>query len=82
MAQVVVHLHARAAELAGVRACAVELPEAACAGDVKDEVARRHPALSALLPSCAIATDAEYLGDAARVGDARSLHVIPPVSGG
>ena len=82
MTTVLVHLHARAAEVAGARECRVELPVAACGGDVKDEVARRHPALAALLPSCAIATDEEYLHDEARVGDAAVLHVIPPVSGG
>ena len=82
MTTVLVHLHARAAEMAGERECRVELPVAACGGDVKDEVARRHPALAPLLPSCAIATDAEYLHDEARVGEARVLHVIPPVSGG
>lgn len=82
MPEVLVHLHARAAELAGARRCVIEVAATACAGDVKDEVARRHPALAPLLDSCAIATDAEYMGDDARVGAAAELHVIPPVSGG
>lgn len=82
MPRILIHLHARAAELAGVRECAVDVPEDACAGAVKDEVARVLPAVAALLGNCAIATDAEYVADDAPVGAAASLHVVPPVSGG
>ncbi len=82
MPRILIHLHARAAELAGARECAVDVPGDACAGDVKDALARVLPAVAALLDSCAIATEAEYVADDARVGAAGALHVIPPVSGG
>lgn len=82
MPRIVIHLHARAAEIAGSRECALEVPPDACAGDVKDALARTIPAVAGLLDSCAIATDAEYVADDVRVGAAGALHVIPPVSGG
>ncbi len=82
MPTIAVHLHARVAEIAGVRECVLDVPDGACAGDVKDELARAIPAVAALLDSCAVATDAEYVADDARVGAAGALHVIPPVSGG
>jgi molybdopterin converting factor small subunit len=80
--RILVHLHARAAELAGARECAVELPEGADGRRLKAELARRHPALAGLLESCALATDRDLLGDAAAVADAGPLHLLPPVSGG
>jgi molybdopterin converting factor small subunit len=75
-------LHARAGELAGVSEASVDVSDAASAGSVKLELARAVPSLAALLGSCALATDAEFLADAAPLGDAALLHLIPPVSGG
>jgi molybdopterin converting factor small subunit len=80
--RVTVTLHARAGELAGAREAAVEVTEAASCAEVKRALALRHPTLAHLLSACALATDEEFLGDAAPVGDAASLHLIPPVSGG
>ena len=75
-------MHARAGELAGVAEAAVDVSDAASAGSVKRELARALPSLEGLLGSCALATDAEFLADAAPLGDAALLHLIPPVSGG
>ena len=75
-------LHARAGELAGMTEASVDVSDAASAGSVKRELARALPSLAALMASCALATDAEFLADAAPLGDAARLHLIPPVSGG
>jgi len=80
--QVIVRLHAQAADLAGRRESRAELAEASTCGDVKRALARLHPALEALVPSCALATDREYLADGTPVEDGAVLHLVPPVSGG
>lgn len=77
-----VELHARAADLAGAREAELDLAPEATAADLKEELARSHPALEGLLRSCAVATDREYLADGAALGGAERYHLIPPVSGG
>jgi len=77
-----VSLHAGAAGLAGTQCVQLRLPASATAGDAKGALAALHPALAQLLPSCVIATDSEYLRDAAPLGGVGRLHLIPPVSGG
>ena len=80
--QVLVKLYARASELAGLAETAVPVAGDASAAAVKRALARQHPALGALLASCVLATDAEFLSDEAAVGGATALHLVPPVSGG
>lgn len=80
--RVTVRLHAQAADLAGAREARPELDAAATCRDVKRALARLHPGLAPLVPSCALATDAEYLPDGAAVDDGAVLHLVPPVSGG
>jgi molybdopterin converting factor small subunit len=80
--RILVKLHARASELAGAAEADVSVGSGASCAAVKRQLAERHPALAGLLASCALATDAEFLADDAPVGDAASLHLIPPVSGG
>lgn len=82
MRRIVVELHARAAELAGARETDLGLDAGATGVDLKRELARRHPALAPLLESSAVATDREYLSDAAPLGAGARFHLIPPVSGG
>jgi molybdopterin synthase catalytic subunit len=77
-----IRLHARAAELAGTAEAFVEAPDGTCCADVKRELARAHPALAGLLPSCALASDTEFLPDSLPIRDVPRLHLIPPVSGG
>jgi molybdopterin converting factor small subunit len=80
--RVEIELHARAGELAGARTAALELaPEATCA-DLKAALARTHPALGGLLRACAVATESEYLAEAAPLGNGARFHLVPPVSGG
>jgi molybdopterin converting factor small subunit len=80
--RVIVRLHAQAADLAGTRESCPEVTAPSTCGDVKRALARLHPALEPLVPSCALATDAEYLADGASVDDGAVLHLVPPVSGG
>jgi molybdopterin converting factor small subunit len=80
--RIVVQFHAQAVGLAGARETGLEVSPAATCRDVKVALAAAHPELERLLPSSVLATDAEYLADAAEVGQARTLHLIPPVSGG
>lgn len=82
MRRIVVELHARAVELAGAREIDLGLHAAATGEDLKRELARRHPALAELLPSSAVASEGEYLADAAPLGPGVRFHLIPPVSGG
>lgn len=79
---VLVRLHAQAASLASTEETRVELAAGATAADVKSALAGRHPELAKLLSSCVVATDEEYLRDAAPIGEAAALHLVPPVSGG
>jgi molybdopterin converting factor small subunit len=80
--EVDVVLHAQAVDLVGAREVRVPVIPDGTVGDVRRELARRHPALSKLLRSAVLANEREYLKDAALVGEQRRLHLIPPVSGG
>lgn len=79
--KIVVKLHARAAELAGVSEAQVQVADAATCADVKRALGVSHPRLEGLLSSAALATDTEYLRDSSPAV-AATLHFIPPVSGG
>jgi molybdopterin converting factor small subunit len=80
--EVDVVLHAQAMDLVGAREVRVSLAPAATVGDVRRELASRHPELGELLRIAVLANDREYLKDAALVAGERRLHLIPPVSGG
>ena len=80
--ELTIRLHARAGELAGTREVRVTLAADARCGDLKRELGVQHPPLAGLVPSCALATDREFLADSAPIGDAAFLHLVPPVSGG
>ncbi|MDP6460234.1 MAG: MoaD/ThiS family protein [Gemmatimonadota bacterium] len=80
--ELTIRLHAHAADLAGVREIRAPGGAGDTAKDVKDALARVCPPLAPLLPSCVLATDSEYLPDSGVVEGDRTLHLIPPVSGG
>jgi len=75
-------LHARAAELSGEAEVHVKTTPAATVRDLKAALGFQVPALSGIVASSAIATDADYLNDSALLGEETSFHLIPPVSGG
>lgn len=77
-----VHLFARARELAGAEAVAVELPPAATVAALRAALAARHPALAPLLARSAVAVNHDFAGDDRPLAEADEVAVIPPVSGG
>jgi molybdopterin converting factor small subunit len=80
--RVTVHLHAQAADLAGTRKVVLALGAEATSADLKRALGDAHPGLSGLLGSGAVATEREYLSDAALLGPGERFHFVPPVSGG
>jgi hypothetical protein len=80
--RVIVHLHAQAADLAGAREVVLGLGAEATSADLKRALGDAYPGLSGLLDSGAVATEREYLSDAAPLGPGERFHFVPPVSGG
>jgi molybdopterin converting factor subunit 1 len=79
---VTVRLFARARDLAGADAVAVELPGGATAADLRRALAERCPALGPLLGRSALAVDGEFAGDSHPLAAGAEVALIPPVSGG
>jgi molybdopterin converting factor subunit 1 len=77
-----VHLFARARDLAGADAVAVELPAGATVAELRRELAARFPALTGLLAVSALAVNHDFAEDERLLAPADELAVIPPVSGG
>jgi molybdopterin converting factor subunit 1 len=80
--KITVLLFAIAKEAAGSDTISIDVPENATAGDVLDHLAKEMPALVALIPSCRLAVDQQYVGRDAKVGVQNEVALIPPVSGG
>ena len=79
---VTVRLFARAKELAGGDLLRVELPDGARVADLRRQVVEMKPSLASLLPRCAIAVDAEFVGDEQPLSEGAEIALLPPVSGG
>lgn len=77
-----VHLFARARELAGSDAVAIELPTGASVADLRRELAARFPALAALLAASALAVNHDFAEGECILSPRDEVAVIPPVSGG
>jgi molybdopterin converting factor subunit 1 len=77
-----VRLFARARDLVGADAVAVELPPGATASDLRRELAKRHPKLAGLLERSALAVDNEFADDVQPLPEGAEVAVLPPVSGG
>ncbi len=73
---------ASARERAGVRMEEVELPPGANVETALNEVAMRHPELTALLPHLRISLNQEFVDRNALVPPDAELALIPPVAGG
>ncbi len=77
-----VRLFAIAREKAGRSEIEVNLPDPATVADLRRALADRFPDLDSVTLGAMIAVDEEYAGDAAIIGPASRLAMIPPVSGG
>jgi molybdopterin converting factor subunit 1 len=77
-----VHLFARARDLAGTALVSVDLPTGATVADLRRALATAHPALSALLPRCAIAVNNDFADDCSILSSTCEVALLPPVSGG
>ncbi|HEX4612753.1 MAG TPA: molybdopterin converting factor subunit 1 [Urbifossiella sp.] len=77
-----VHLFARARELAGADATAVDLPPAATVAALRAALAGRFPLLAPLLARSAVAVNHDVAEDHHVLTAADEVAVIPPVSGG
>jgi molybdopterin converting factor subunit 1 len=82
MKSVRVMLFARARELAGAESLSLAMPDAATVADLRRELIDRCPALTSLLPRCAVAINGNFADDAAEIPPDAELAVLPPVSGG
>jgi molybdopterin converting factor subunit 1 len=77
-----VRLFARARELAGADAVAIELPEVATVADLRIRLGEAYPTMSALLSRSAVAVNEEFAADHVAVFPGAEVAVLPPVSGG
>jgi molybdopterin converting factor subunit 1 len=75
-------LFAQAADAAGRRALALDLPDGATVADALDRLLRDHPALAPLRRTLAVAVDETYRPHSAALADGNTIAIIPPVSGG
>jgi molybdopterin converting factor subunit 1 len=75
-------LFARARDLAGADAVAVELPAGSTVGELRCALAAEVPALAGLLQRCALAVNDEFAGDSLTLPLAAEVALLPPVSGG
>jgi molybdopterin converting factor subunit 1 len=79
---VTVRLFARARDLAGADAVAVDLPDGAQTGALRRALGLQHPRLATLLERSALAVDGEFADDARPLSDGSEVALLPPVSGG
>ena len=77
-----VHLFARARELAGSSAVALDLPAGATVAELRRALAGRFPPLAPLLERSAVAVNHDFAEDARPLAAGDEVAVIPPVSGG
>jgi molybdopterin converting factor subunit 1 len=75
-------LFARARDLAGCEKVAVELPAGATVADLRRRVVALYPKLADLAGKCAVAVEAEFVGDDRVLREGAEIALLPPVSGG
>jgi molybdopterin converting factor subunit 1 len=77
-----IRLFARARDLAGVEAFALELPDGATVGELRRRIAADYPALAGLLARSALAVDNDFAEDSHVLSANAEIALLPPVSGG
>lgn len=80
--RVTVRLFARARDLAGAEALALDLPAGATVADLRRRLAEERPGLRGLLGRCAVAVNGEFAEDGLTVPLRAEVALLPPVSGG
>jgi molybdopterin converting factor subunit 1 len=75
-------LFAAARDLAGADSVVVELPAGSTIAELRNNLARRIPALAGLLAKSAIAVNHDFAEDDRVLQPDDEVAVIPPVSGG
>ena len=77
-----VRLFARARDLAGSSALAVELSDGSTVAALRRRLAEKFPALAGLLAHSAVAVNDEFAADTAVLPPDARIALLPPVSGG
>lgn len=80
--KITVRLFARAKDIAGAEAVAIEVGDTATVVDLRRALAKTFPAMTGLLERSAFAVDSEFANDATVVGADAEVALLPPVSGG
>jgi len=80
--QLTVLLFASIAEALGTRKLEVPVEPGDTVARVRDRLIEQHPALARFVPTLVYALDEEYVRDDEPVQSAKTLALIPPVSGG
>jgi len=80
--QLTVLLFASIAEALGTRKIEVPVEPGDTVAHVRDRLIEQHPVLARFVPTLLYALDEEYVRDDQPVESARTLALIPPVSGG
>ena len=77
-----VRLFALARERAGAEWVELSLETGATIGDLREQLAREHSGLAAIVPHVAFAVGTRYAGDQTVIAEGSEIACIPPVSGG
>ena len=77
-----VRLFARARDLAGAEAVAVEVREGANVAELRRRLSSGYPKLAGLLERSALAVNDELADEAATIPPGAEIALLPPVSGG
>jgi molybdopterin synthase catalytic subunit len=80
--EVEVRYFAAAREAAGRPTERVQVADGATLGELRAELARRHPALAPLSPTLRLAVDERFAPDADALAPGAVVALLPPVSGG
>jgi sulfur-carrier protein len=80
--KVIVHLFARARDLAGTATASLDMPHGATIADLRQQLASRYPPLVGLLSRSALAVNNEFADDSLILAEPAEVALLPPVSGG
>ena len=82
MSKITVLFFASVADIVGTKQQSREISEEASGADLKKLLAQDYPDLEAVLKSCRIARNQEFVPDDTVLSSGDEVAIIPPVSGG